>query len=550
MKRLSFCVALLSALTLATCSNDKPSNGELALNLNAQGPRGLYELCAVFELDGPVNQLLSSRPNPPDAPCTLAPVSVPAGQYSVRLMDGWGLRLVGAGGIPEDAELLSPNTQSVLVESHQMARVVFRFRVDGVELEMPGGSDAGVQDAEADPDSGNPGEADGGQPDTGAPPPPDAGPPPPPVCPPLPMACNSDWYSDGECDPVNNFAACGWDSGDCCASTCTHPDCGDFLFDCRDPAAGGNSGQLPPTIGTPCAPVPSPFDPVRMSTEVALLSSDALMGRDPGFMGDLMTRDYLERRFQCMGLDAPPSGCYQQRFANEGDSDDMDPTANVVGIIAGGDPAVAQEVIVVGGHHDHLGVINGEVHNGANDNASGIVALMAIAQQIKNSGATPRRTIVFVAFGSEESGLEGALHYVNNPPSGLPMSDVVYMVNLDMLATYDVIGSVDAFGTHVGTPGRELLDATLRTHPDLVVNLGLISPVEDSDYDPFCALGIPHVYFETFDPPCWHEACDDASRIDAPHLAELSEVLHGVVVGLANTTIDLAAARTTVGCRR
>jgi hypothetical protein len=253
-----------------------------------------------------------------------------------------------------------------------------------------------------------------------------------------------------------------------------------------------------------------------MQAEVALLSSDELGGRAPGFTGDLRVRRYIEERFRSMGTTAPGGGCcYQQVFAN----DNGDPTANVVAIIPGSDPAVSDQI-------------------------------MAIGQAIKGQGVPPRRTIALVAFGSEETGLEGSVFYVANPPAELPMSKVVYMVNLDMLGTYDVAGGVDAFGSFAGTPGRELLDALLTSHADLAVNLGIASPEGDSDYDPFCDLGIPYVYFETFDDPCWHEACDDADRIDAPHLAELSMILYDVVVGLANRSTDLLAVRDMIGCSR
>lgn len=357
-------------------------------------------------------------------------------------------------------------------------------------------------------------------------------------------ACTPDWYGDLECDPSNNLAACEWDGGDCCAATCTEPGCGDYGFECRDPAAGGTGMPEPEAIGDPCAEIADPFAADRLQAEATLLSSDALGGRVPGSADDLTTRAYVEERFRCLGLRPGAEGCYQQPFHNE----DGDPTANVIGIVEGSDPALAGELIVVGAHHDHLGVIDGEIHNGANDNVSGLVALMAIADQVARSEVAPRRTIVFIAFGSEESGLEGARHLAVSPPPGLAMDDVVYMVNLDMLGTYDVAGGVDGYGTLPGTPGRRVVEDVLASHPQLEVTLGVSAPDDGSDQDPFCESGIPYVYFETWDEPCWHEACDDAARMDYAHMSQITRVLHGVVIGLADTDMDLRAARDELGC--
>ncbi|HEY8142763.1 MAG TPA: M28 family peptidase [Kofleriaceae bacterium] len=367
-----------------------------------------------------------------------------------------------------------------------------------------------------------------------------------PVCTPveLPATCTPSWYADAECDPSNNLEACEWDGGDCCPASCAAPACGDYGYDCRDPAAGGGGLEPPALIGDPCARVSDPLAADRLRAEVALLSSDELVGRRPGSTSDRVTRRYLEERFACLGLEPADGGCHQQPFL----TDDGDPTANVIGVIPGSDPAVADQIIVVGAHHDHLGVLAGRVHNGANDNASGTAALAAIADAVARSATPPRRTLVFVAFGAEEIGLLGSIHYAAHPPAGLAMEHVVYMVNLDMLGTYDVADGVDGFGTFAGTPGRAILEEILVDHPGLDVALGVASPDDDSDYDPFCEAAIPYVYFETFDPPCWHEACDDVGRMDFAHMSELVHVLHAVVIGLASTDTDLQAARAEVGC--
>src|SRR5262249_31893419 len=162
-------------------------------------------------------------------------------------------------------------------------------------------------------------------------------------------------------------------------------------------------------------------------------------------------------RFACLGL--KPAGDrdgFEQAFEAAGHT----ATANLVGYIPGSE---SKEIVVVGAHHDHLG----DRHLGANDNASGVVALLAIAQAMKQREVAPKRTIAFVTFGAEEQGLVGSSYFVAHPPAALPLDRVVYDINLDMLGSYKSHGLVAAMGTFRGLPARDLLDALDRDHPKL-----------------------------------------------------------------------------------
>src|SRR6185295_12780946 len=123
---------------------------------------------------------------------------------------------------------------------------------------------------------------------------------------------------------------------------------------------------------------------------------------------------------------------------------------------------------------DHLGVIGGEIYNGANDNASGSATVMAIAQAVMARNPAPRRTVAFVTFGSEENDetCEGSEFFCASPPAAVPIADVVYMVNLDMVGTYPDEQLLSAFGSFPGTPGRTILEGLLGDHPALNVELG------------------------------------------------------------------------------
>ncbi len=273
---------------------------------------------------------------------------------------------------------------------------------------------------------------------------------------------------------------------------------------------------------------------------VAYLASPELAGRVPGTEGDRLARKLIAARLECAGVEpAMAGGSYVQPFTNsEGAS-----TANVLGVLRGSDPAVASEIIVLGAHHDHLG--HGML--GANDDASGVAALLAIAERLA-AGPAPRRTILFAAFGSEESqtdapdaaAFEGSEHFAANPIPGLAVDDVVFMVNMDMLGTYSAAGTLNALGTWEGSVGRPFVEAAAAQAPDLDVTLGYDSNL--SDNVSFCTRGIPYVFFWTEDTACYHKTCDTADRIEYSALEQIAEVVGSTVAAAANATADLSVS--------
>lgn len=115
------------------------------------------------------------------------------------------------------------------------------------------------------------------------------------------------------------------------------------------------------------------------------------------------------------------------------------PSFNVVGVLRGSDPALENEAIVIGAHYDHLGrggegslaPREGEIHHGADDNASGVAGLLELARILSTQHPKPRRKIVFIAFSGEEEGLIGSNYYVNHPV--VPIANTVAMINMDMI---------------------------------------------------------------------------------------------------------------------
>ena len=178
--------------------------------------------------------------------------------------------------------------------------------------------------------------------------------------------------------------------------------------------------------------------------DVRYLSSDSLGGRLVGTPGADSAAAFIARRFKQSGLQASPVGWFQEFVvakdaAAAGSAGIGGATGrNVIGVLPGRDPKLRNEIVIVGAHYDHLGLgkfgsldpdSTGAVHNGADDNASGIAALFRIADTL--AVMPPARTVVFIAFSGEEEGVLGSTWYVQHPV--FPMASVTAMINLDMV---------------------------------------------------------------------------------------------------------------------
>lgn len=174
-------------------------------------------------------------------------------------------------------------------------------------------------------------------------------------------------------------------------------------------------------------------------------------------------------------------------------------SSNVIGLIEGSDPAVANEVVMLTGHLDHDGIVkpvNGDsIKNGAMDNAAGIATLLEAARAFQESGKRPRRSVMFVALTAEEDGLLGSDYLANHP---IPGKKVIANVNLDMpILTYD-FKDVVAFGAEHSTMGqtvaRAVQAAGVTMSPDPIPEEGLFTR---SDHYSFVKKGVPAVFLMT-----------------------------------------------------
>ncbi|HET7826401.1 MAG TPA: M20/M25/M40 family metallo-hydrolase [Anaeromyxobacter sp.] len=205
-------------------------------------------------------------------------------------------------------------------------------------------------------------------------------------------------------------------------------------------------------------------------------------------------------------------------------------TANVAAILPGRDLALAGECVVVGAHYDHLGLGGdaslapeqlGTVHPGADDNASGVAAMLEIARAFAAEGPA-RRTVLFAAFGGEELGLLGSAELVKHSPARCPVEKMQLMVNLDMVGRARD-GKVYVDGADTAKALRAEVDEAASRRPRLPLHVafggGGYGP---SDHTSFYAKGVPVLFLFTGAHADYHRPSDTAEKIDAGGLAAIA----------------------------
>ena len=189
-------------------------------------------------------------------------------------------------------------------------------------------------------------------------------------------------------------------------------------------------------------PVAAQIREPNIRAELGFLAGDAMQGRGSGTNYERVAAEYIGSQFQQFGLepagDADSAGHkgFVQRVALESAASGA--TWNVIGVLRGSDPKLASEAIMLSAHLDHLGVRDSlpddKIFNGADDDASGCVAVLELARVLA-AGKRPKRTIYFICFGSEERGGMGSRHFIANPP--VPLTQIVADLNFEMLGRPD-----------------------------------------------------------------------------------------------------------------
>ena len=222
---------------------------------------------------------------------------------------------------------------------------------------------------------------------------------------------------------------------------------------------------------------------------------------------------------------------------------------NVIGIIEGSDPVLKNEYIVYTAHFDHVGKNNeGEVFNGADDNASGSIGLLETAKAFMSLKKKPLRSIVFLWVNGEEKGLVGSNYYVNNPL--LPLEKTILDINLDMIGrskTPADTGSFFGMELNVTNPG-EVMMYTRHESSDLlkiisgsakktdikVIDMGADIEAGGSDHESFWAKDVPAVMFHTGIHSDLHQKTDDENRIDYDKMEQVIKLVFQVGYQVAN----------------
>jgi hypothetical protein len=255
-------------------------------------------------------------------------------------------------------------------------------------------------------------------------------------------------------------------------------------------------------------------DSARILEDLFFLASDALEGRALGSRGGELARARVEDGFREAGLGPPPGAETVQPFLAPNRSGGAPLRgANVLALVEGS--AGEGPLIVITAHYDHVGVRDGQIFNGADDNASGTAALLSIARYLARSPL--RHDVLLAALDGEERGLRGAEALLG--AEWLDVDRIALNVNMDMVARSDSV--LYAAGAYHTPALRPILDATAREAP-VTLLLGHDEPgipgVDDwtrqSDHGAFHARGIPFVYFGVEDHPDYHRPTDDAERID------------------------------------
>ncbi len=204
---------------------------------------------------------------------------------------------------------------------------------------------------------------------------------------------------------------------------------------------------------------------------------------------------------------------------------------NVIGMIPGSDPLLKDEVIIIGGHLDHLGRCY-EIMPGANDNASAVAVIMGLAEALAKSPVQPRRTILFLCFGAEEQGVLGAKYYVENPV--FPLEKTVCLLNMDGVGAGDKLSALSAENF------PELWDYVKRANEKYTHRLvfpryfsNIARPRLDAAR--FLWAGVPSLSFSAFGTPSYYHVTKDNIEIITPEIMEdLAQMLFMAVLDMAN----------------
>ena len=283
---------------------------------------------------------------------------------------------------------------------------------------------------------------------------------------------------------------------------------------------------------------------VSMKEDVYFLADDAREGRETGSEKERQSADYLAERFRNLGLKPKGVNGYLQPFIFKpktnphGEATYLvnkeDSTITGLNVIALIDNKAAN-TIIIGAHYDHLGfggegsLFRGEeleIHNGADDNASGVAVMLNLANRLKDKN--PNNNYLFIAFSGEEMGLLGSNYFVKNPT--IDTKKVNYMINMDMVGRLRENKTLAVYGVGTSPKFKQTLFAN-NTDFKLIEKESGVGP---SDHTSFYLADIPVLHFFTGQHEDYHKPSDDAEKLNYEGMEAISDFIMSIITDLDN----------------
>ena len=268
----------------------------------------------------------------------------------------------------------------------------------------------------------------------------------------------------------------------------------------------------------------------ELTTHVDTLADDTFEGREAGSRGGRAAGNYLLQALERYKL--KPAGDSQTYFQSFNGT-----CRNVLALLEGSDPELKQQVVQIGAHYDHVGYGRptnsfgpyGYIHNGADDNASGVAGLLEIIDAISKLPEPPRRSILFCFWDSEENGLIGSRHWLSRPT--IPLDRIVFSINIDMIGRMKD-SKLEVSGTRTASGLRRLVSEACPEHAAVMDFTWKMKA--DSDHWPFYERRIPVVMFHTGLHNEYHRPSDDAHLINHDGLRTSSQVALFTLLAVAD----------------
>jgi hypothetical protein len=276
-----------------------------------------------------------------------------------------------------------------------------------------------------------------------------------------------------------------------------------------------------------------------MKDDVVFLADDSLGGRQTGTEGEKIAANYIAQRFKAIGLEPkgdnsdffqefnyrPNSNPHEQAEITVIGSDSTQTGRNVVGFFNN----YAESTVVIGAHYDHLGM-GGEgslyregaaIHNGADDNASGVAVMLDLAERLKENKAN---NYLFIAFSGEEMGLLGSSYFVKNPT--IDLNKVTFMVNMDMVGRLNSERTLAVHGVGTSPAFKQSLFAGNTFDLNIAEHESGIGP---SDHTSFYLADIPVLHFFTGQHSDYHKPGDDAEKLNYEGMQVVSDYIFTII---------------------